>query len=721
MSRQSQSKKLLEKVVNPLPKEARADLMRLSKLVFEHTGYEDLKAQPEQVLIEVLQKTQKALAARPKDTLLVENLSNDKTLILLTLRNRPFIVDSVLGELNSRSIDIELIAHPVIHLDGQPPVSLVALIFGNSDQAQRADLKATLKSILKQVCLVTNDWRSMLSRVDEELKTLRTTPPPIPTEHIAESIQFLEWLTGDNFTFMGLREYAYEGGQSKGQLKAIPNSAMGLLKDDQLHVMQRDGKPVLMTSEIRNFLFSDDPLIITKANVRSRVHRRTHLDYIGIKRFTKSGKLAGELRIVGMFTSTAYTKSVLRIPVLRYKANAVLENFNTDPTSHFGKALINILETWPRDEMFQIDVPTLSEFARIAAQLEERPRIRVLARPDKFDRFVSLVMYMPRDRYDTNVRQQVGQYLAETYDGYLSAFYPAFLENGLVRVQFIIGRTGGKTPIVSQAELESSVAEITRTWEDRLLNLVSRNQAPGFPLAYQEDNSPEIAVRDIESLDVLVSPDQIAAKFHDTDNETILGLKLFHLHTPLALSRRVPLLENLGFRVIEESTYEIVRDDQELIYLHDMSLQRTDAGVINRQKVETALEATLQAVWMGQTDDDSFNALVLVAALDWKMAAMFRAFASYLRQVRSQFTIPSMAQTLQKHDAITMELAQLFDLRFNPAVKNRQSKYNKKRLSILSLIEKVSSSDDDRILRNFVNTIEAALRTNFLCGLRFFE
>ena len=713
MPRQSESEKLLQGAIGHLPKAKQKSATKLAKIIFQETPVEDLVSQTPETLAQFIELSQSAINERPNDTLKIQTLDDGHTLVLITMENRPFIVDSVLGEINTHEVSIELVAHPVLDTGHTAKTSLVAVLVTGATAEIVGSLKSELINILKQVRLVTDDWRAMLVRVDEELETIRTSPPPLPADQIAESIQFLQWLTDNNFTLLGLREYSYQGDRRKGQLKPVANSALGILRDDNLSIMTRGGKPVSVTPEIRSFLFSDDPLIITKANVRSKVHRRTHLDYIGVKRFTDTGKLAGELRIVGLFTSTAYTKSVQKIPVLRYKANSVLERLETDPTSHSGKALVNILETWPRDEMFQIDVETIAEFARIASQLEERPRIRVLARPDKFDRFVSIVAFVPRDRYDTNVRQRMGAHLAEKFDGHLSAFYPAFLDNGLVRIQFIIGRSGGKTPKVSRSDLEASFIEITRTWSDRLDSVLQHKNPHSFPISYQDENTPEDALEDIQHIDSLSELGEIAVQFHDADEQHQIGFKLFHLESPLALSRRVPLLENLGFRVIEESTFEITRDDNAIVYIHDMLLERSEGGPIDRSKIEAALVETLHAVWREETEDDGFNALVPAADIDWQTAAVFRAYARYLRQIRSRFSVHSMAQTLRQYSQLTRDLARLFDTRFNPDTKNRDRKYKEQQSNLLQALEKVSSSDDDRILRNFLNLIDATLRTNF--------
>jgi len=706
---------IISATIKALPKN-KTKAADLAKDILADVTLEDLEALTPEYLAKITVSGHKAYSAKTGRTLSVEPLGEDKTLVTLTMGNRPFIVDSILGELSQQRPDILFVSHPMLENPHRGRISLMLVVLSKTTGAQRLEIKSKLKEVINQVRLVTDDWQKMLGRISDKITEFRTSPPPVPAEELAETVQFLEWLSNDNFTLLGLREYTFEGTRKTGQLKPVKGSALGILRDDDLAIMTRGRKPVVLTPEIRDFLFRPDPLIIMKANVRSRVHRRVHLDYIGIKRYSKDGKLVGELRVVGLFTSTAYTKSVMTIPLLRHKVSAVLENSNVDRQSHSGKAFINVMETWPRDEMFQIDGNLLTEFADIAVKLDERPRVRVLPRPDKFDRFVSIMMFVPRDRYDSDVRKAVGEYLAEIYDGYLSAFYPSFLENGLTRVHFVIGRTSGKTPQISRVQLEQDIRGMVQTWKDRVLEH-GGDEAPThkFPIAYQQHVTPIEALDDSKLLENLKDESSIALNFHDVENSDTgyIGLKLFHLASSIPLSRRVPLLENLGFQVIDETTFEIVRDDAEIVFVHDMLLRTNSNAAVQRDLLDQPLQDTITAVWNDQTDNDFFNALVLTSGLDWKTTSVFRAIARYLRQVRSRFTVHSMAKTLVNYPDVTRDLAAYFTLRFDPAVKSRKNKMNDKRSDITSAIEKITSSDDDRIIRNFFNVMDATLRTNF--------
>ena len=328
------------------------------------------------------------------------------------------------------------------------------------------ELVHALEVVLGEVRLAVQDWRPMRDRVTAIVAELKTTPPPLPVDEIAEAIQFLQWLLADNFTLLGVRDYKVDG----QALNPDFESALGVMRSRELRVLRRGDELLEFTPEIMAFLKEPRLLIISKANVHARVHRRVYLDYVGVKRFDSSGNLIGEHRIIGLFTSTAYTRTAHSIPYLRRKIAAVEARAGYDPASHSGKALANVLEHYPRDELFQVDEDTLYNFGLAILQLDERPRVRVLARRDRFDRFVSVLVYVPRERYDSHVRAKIGAYLARVFIGRVSAFYPFFREEGsLVRVHFIIGRSGGATPVVERATLEQEVQSIIRTWSDGLM------------------------------------------------------------------------------------------------------------------------------------------------------------------------------------------------------------------------------------------------------------
>ena len=416
----------------------------------------------------------------------IESNGRPVSVITVVNDNMPFLFDSVLGEITESAGEPTFVIHPVVpvrhgksgvsdilpesarHDANAERVSVIQVHVGRLSQDRAEGLKVRLGKMLGQVRAAVKDWKPMLARLDRAISDFRYAPVPLDKQAVTEAVAFLEWLRDDNFTFLGMREFHYSGGAASGTLDRSDAPGLGILSDPDVLVLRRGNEAVTTTPEIRAFLHGPDPLIVTKANAKSVVHRRIYLDYVGVKTYSPKGALTGELRIVGLFTSTAYTRSVMKIPYLRSKAEAVIAKSGFNPSDHSGKALINVVESYPRDELFQIAVPTLRKHAEAILALGERPRVRVLVRVDQFDRFVSVLVFVPRDRYDSHVRGRIGDYLKTVFAGRLSAYYPAFPEGSLARVHFIIGRSGGKTPKIEQAKLEASIRDIVRTWEDAL-------------------------------------------------------------------------------------------------------------------------------------------------------------------------------------------------------------------------------------------------------------
>src|SRR6185295_1257264 len=407
------------------------------------------------------------------------------------------------------------------------------------DEARQARIVDGITEALAHVRVCVQDWRPMLARVSEVISEIRSNPPALPIDEIAEAAQFLEWLVANNFTFLGVREYVLD--KEAQDYQRIQGSGLGILRDPNLHVLRRGSELVSITPEIMEFLQEPKALIITKANVRSRVHRRVYMDYIGVKRFDDDGHLVGELRIVGLFTSTAYTRSTRSIPYLRRKADALMRRSGFDADSHSGKAFAAVLENYPRDELFQIDDDTLYRFVLAIMHLEERPRVRVLARSDRFDRFVSVLVFAPRERYDSTTRVAIGNYLAKIYHGRVSAFYPFFPEGRLVRVHFIIGRSSGDTPNPDRATLEHAVEEIVRTWADGLseaLTLQESGKAAQLVRRYRAAYSPQAAIGDIRQIETLSPIRPLGADFYarSDGDKACAGLKVWTRERPIPLS-----------------------------------------------------------------------------------------------------------------------------------------------------------------------------------------
>jgi glutamate dehydrogenase len=679
-------------------------------------------------------------AERVKSVAIIEILNTDM----------PFLLDSVMGELTTQGIDVRFVLHPIFTVErdhtgaltgfrGEGPAigaarreSFIHIhVERIEDQARQAEVIKAIGEVLGEVRQCVVDWRPMLSRVGELIADIKNNPPPLPVDEIAEATQFLDWLVANNFTFLGVREYdlqSHDGGYS-----VVPESGLGILRSPDVHVLRRGEELVSITPEIMEFLREPKMLVITKANVRSRVHRRVHMDYIGIKRFDAAGQLAGELRILGLFTSTAYTRSTRSIPYLRRKVDALMRRSGFDPDSHSGKAFAAVLENYSRDELFQVDEDTLYGFALAIMHLDERPRVRVLPRRDRFDRFVSVLVYVPRDRYDSAIRIAIGNYLSSAYQGRVAAFYPFFPEGPLVRVHFIIARLGGETPNPDRATIESAIEQLVRTWSDSLaeaLTLVhdpvraqqlARRYREAFPVAYREANPAPIAVADIRLIESLSPIRPLGADFYGRrDGDAAgAGLKVWSREKPILLSERVPVLENMGFKVVDERTYRITPGESgaAAVFLHDMLLERADGAAFDVEALEARLEACFMAVMRGRAENDGFNALVLTGGVQWREVALVRTLSRFLRQVRLPYSQDYMWATLRRHSDIAAQVVRLFHLRFDPRLEVGLEERGAQEKALLGEIETalgaVESLDEDRILRHFVNAVTAAVRTNF--------
>lgn len=676
-----------------------------------------------------------------------EGRRQDVSVLEIVNDNMPFLLDSTLAEVVDQGYEPLLVAHPILAVERDSSGALVRLV-GEATAALRLGVKResfihihlpriddaetrtrlieAMRLVHRDVSVAVHDWPGMRARITEIVHNYRLNPPPLPEDEVKEAIAFLDWIARDNFTFLGLREYRLPSGDTAAD--PVEGSGLGLLRDPSVRVLRRGRELVAMTPEIRAFLARPQALIIAKANVKSRVHRRAHLDYVGVKLFDDSGHLRGELRIVGLFTASAYTNTTGEVPYLRLKVAKVVSRAGFDPASYAGRALLNVLESYPRDELFQIDEDTLYRFAIDIMNLSERPRVRALARVDEFDRFVSVLVFVPKDRYDTQARQRIGQFLAGIYEGRVSASYPDYPEGPLARTHYIIGRDEGETPDVPRETLEKGIAAIVRTWSDALRDaldasvggararaLASR-YGEAFSAAYREAFGAEQAIADIALLEQLseARPRAVDLYRREGDEETRVNLKVFSLNVALPLSERVPLLENLGFRVVNERTYRVAFSATGRVWLHDMTLERASGGTIKINEIQALIEAALLALFRGLAESDGFNRLVLEAGLGWRDVAMVRALGRYLRQIQVTYAQDYIAETLARHGAVAADLVKLFYARFDPRQdKNRAGAEAAIRERIEEQLKEVTSLDDDRILRRFVNLIEAAIRTNF--------
>ncbi|MEJ2227696.1 MAG: NAD-glutamate dehydrogenase [Alphaproteobacteria bacterium] len=673
------------------------------------------------------------------------------TIIELVNDDMPFLLSSVLAELVRSKIDVKFVTHPILctqrNTDGRienftprngdtadcPAESVLHIHVEEQNESTLEKLLAVLRTILEEVHIVVDDWQPMLERVKETAEMYVTSPPPVGEDELKEAVRFLSWIRDDNMLLLGVRHYNFIMAEGKPDLEPRPETGLGLLRDSRRTVLRPCGSTDAMSKEAAKFFTGPATILITKGNFLSPVQRRVPVDSIGVKLYDAEGKLTGELRIVGLFAAAAYNDSVRHIPLLKHKVSHVLSRLGSTRVSYSGRMLLNILESFPRDEMFQIKHEQLADICQALLELELMPRTRVFTRRDIFRRYVSVLVYVNRERFSTGIRERIAKYLADEYDGYVTDITPVFSLGPLVRLHVVIWKECGGIPDVDAGKLEKGVAAIIRTWSDKLhcmlrdkygsnFNGLLHRYAKAFPPDYEHTNQPERALEDIQRLEKLSPATPVGIDFFSDPNEPAneLRVMLYQLDEPIPLSKRVPMLEHFGFSVISESTFEVSLKNgsaPQTVFLHDMALTTSNGQPIDLPAHDLRLEESFLAVWNDKAGDDFFNGLVFEAELTWREAALMRAYGSYLRQIGAPFSLTYLAKTLIRHGEITKKLVALFHTLFDPTregdAEARLAEAQRIAAKVEVQLEAVSSLDEDRMIRRYLNLIQATNRTNF--------
>ncbi len=650
--------------------------------------------------------------------------------------DRPFLFDSSLQAVMAGGGRIRAAFHPIIELNGVL-TSVIALVCDALPADLRQKLADSLRETFAQGAVAVRDWKPMLARLAAARADLTRHPPFIAGQRadLTEDLAFLDWLADNHFTFLGARDYILGKDGANGMLEPIKGSGLGVLSDEHTRVIRRGGERSGLTPEVRAFLNAPDPIIVTKSATRSLVHRRAHMDYIGIKTFDPHGQFIGERRFVGLFTSNAYSTPPRAIPILRRKVEAVMAHAGLAPASHDGKALTHILDTFPRDELFQISADELYDIATGILHMGGLPRLKLFLRFDRFDRFVSALLMAPRDHINAKVRGDIHALLAKALNGRTSAFDASIDESALVRLHFIIGRNDGPPPKVDVRALEQQISALITTWDDHLVNAMcaayGRSQgparlaalAPHFSPGYRGVFPAHEAAGDLAALEELAAASDGAnlragVWRREDDAASALRMKLYVLGEVLPLSTSLPVFENLGLKVIAEDSFPVSfnRDGgwrQEAVIL-DFSMERADGLPINIDQLRAPLEDAFHAVLRGEAESDDFNRLVIGAGLEWRDITILRAVGKFLRQAAMTFSLAYMQQALVRNPDVAALLVGLFRTMHDPRITgDRAREVEAIETRIAAALRDVPSLDDDRIIRRFKNVIEAVLRTNF--------
>jgi glutamate dehydrogenase len=662
-------------------------------------------------------------------------------LLVVIQDDKPFLVDSVMGELGEAGFAVRAMFHPVIRAGGRE-TSVIVVALEPVGEDRRESLIAGVKATLADVAAAVADFPAMLALMASAASELESSAAPDGAYGKAEYAAFLRWLRGDRFVLLGARTYEYprlpNGDYAPEEPKFRAEDGLGVLRDTTRSVLRRASEPAVLASGLSRYLMDAAPLVVAKSNLRARVHRRTYMDYIGVKRYDDSGHAFGEIRFVGLFTAEAYDEPAHTLPLIRTKIDRVMARADETRSAHSQKRLRNIVESYPRDELFQIDEDDLYTIATGILHLSDRPRVRLFARKDPFDRFVSVLLFIPRDRYDQDVRKRAGAILARAFGGRLSAVYLNSSDQPLARLHFVIGVSPGGHPEPDIAALETEIAEQVRTWLDRFeaaaraggvavgsVAAQLARYATAFPPGYRDRYSPEEAFEDLKVMETFgpEGADAIRIRAYRLADDSSLSfrVKLYRQTDFVPLADVVPILENMGLKVLTEDGFKLKRREADgavtEIWIHEFTLEDENGGHLVFDEVKAPFEEAFAAIWAGLTESDGFNRLVLELGISVREAALIRAVARYRQQSGLDPSQAVQEQALSAYPGIARLMLDLFRIKFDPAIDAatdaRTLQADATFAKIIEALQDVASVDFDRALRRMALVFQAMKRTNY--------
>ncbi len=650
----------------------------------------------------------------------------------------PFLVDSIGIVFSQMNIAVHLIVHPVLGVRRDARGILKAISSEDSsrieswqmieidrprDAAQAEELVRKLTTSLGDVRKAVADFPHMRERARAVAHDLERAKLPVPASHAAEARALLSWMHDGHFVFLGYRYYRLKRGRARDALVRDTDSGLGILSQRT----RRAPAPIVLTGHLRRQAREPDLLVLTKANSPSTVHRSSYLDYVGVKTFDATGQVTGEHRFLGLWTSTAYHMPPAEIPLLRRKLEAVIQHFGLPAQSHDAKAVINVIENFPRDELFQTPTAELIPIVRGIVNLYERRRVRLFARRDSYQRFYSCLIYVPRDRYNTEVRERAERIVRTRFGGTHVETQVQISDSTLARLHMLVRTPQGAPPVDDIEGIEAEIATAALTWEDRLqLPLIARGvergaielalrYAKAFPPAYRADVEPAQALEDIADLEALThdpAVPQLNLRAAGGKNPTRLHLRILQAGDPISISDILPMLENFGLRVVAEHPYPVATESLRA-WIQDFELEARDLKRPDIAALEPLFKEAFLATWRGDIENDGFNRLLLCAGLAAREIVVLRAYCRYLLQTGIPFSQAYMERVLVAQAPIARALVRLFQTQFALNGKQREPAAERIRLSIVRSLDKVQSLDEDRILRGFLAVIRATLRTNY--------
>jgi glutamate dehydrogenase len=670
--------------------------------------------------------------------------------------DKPFLVDSTSAAITAAGLEIDRLLHPVIDVrrdkdgkllevvglaNGEPAPGSIreSMIFVELERAgakARAELVASLEKVMADVALAVADWQPMLAALRAATRALETNPPPVAPHRAAEAAAFLEWLADDNFTLLGVRRYDLTGDLDDPEMQPVSTEGLGLLRDPAYPVWTGTPGASDTPRALKALLATPEPLLITKAGAVVNVHRRVNADLVSVKGFDRQGRVTSETRFIGLYTSEALATSPRQVPLLRRKVAEVVDDIGFDPSGHSGKTLMHLLEAFPREELAEASVEELKAMCLGLLSVLDRPRPKLFARPDPFGRFLSVLVFVPRDIYTSDVRERVGRMLTDAMGGKLLRFEVELRSEGLARVHYVVGLPEGAAAgfdAAAEAELDKKLRQLLRGWEEGLETTLVASVGPqraarlalshgrAFSASYRAQHACAEAAADVIALSQLHDEaDRIVRLMRDErDAACQLRLKIYRLGKIIPLSEAVPVLENFGLNVIEEFPFDLAGG--KLGWIHDFVADVSDPAVLEDwEALKARVEPALTDVLLGLQENDEFNALIVSTGLGAEAAGWLRAYFRYMRQTGVTYGLITVVDALRRYPQIVRDLVALFEARFGlacddgtPCTPQLRAERQAACLAAIDAgLAEVASIDDDRILRLYRAVILATLRTN---------
>lgn len=757
MPKQQQKEALLEEITGLVQKnfepKHKDNIDQFINQFYQHPSYEEIQKLPtERIatgLSEMWEYIQERKVGEPKIKVYYwrpdfKTHLSERIVINIVNDDMSFLVDSLIEMLGRFELIARRIIHPVLKLRRDEKGHLEQIFNHKNREAVGTfesvihceivegatpdlvkELERELAIALRDVRLATSDWQGMREKIDIAIKDLYTPASPRHKERQEESEKFLQWMQEDHFTFLGYCYYDLFRPKNPKALKAIAHEALGIMKVKEMQALPYLFQGVKLDEKTLDYIFDPRTLLVNKATQVSRIHRSVPLDVIGVKRLDAKGNVIGLHLFSGLFTSIAYDSSARDIPLLRRKVDLVLKHAHLSPQWHDGKGLIHILDSLPRDDLFQASVSELCHIGLSILRLQERHRVALFIRRDQFNRFLSCLVYVPRDRFDSELCDQIGTILEEELNGHITTYKAQYGSLAFARVNYTIVANNGPQENLNLKKIEAKLIEISRSWRDDLKSTLTeafdelkaarflKKYRNAFGKGYQERFKGVHVLQDIEEAEKTFSVGEMGARLYVGEDapENVIKLKIYNLNSPIPLSDILPILENLDLRVVTEIPFQVrPADDKNIVWIHDCELEsRTGCPIDLKASGEDFLKALI-SIYRKEVEDDGFNRLTLRAGLHWRQCNLVRAYSKYLRQLQLPFSREYIEQTLVKHPKLTNKLISFFEKKFNPGIAKIDSRL---KTEIYQLLDAIESPDEDRILRGYTNLIEATIRTNY--------